>query len=77
MGKATGRTVRRLVGTGRGSDYWGNCERCGKPMSEAYKFMFGHEYVRESGELYDNAHAVSYGHRECLERDYSEELQAG
>ena len=46
-------------------------------MSEAYKFMFGHEYVRDNGELYDNAHAVSYGHRECLERDYAEELQAG
>lgn len=77
MGMPTGRTVRRIEGTGRGSDYWGGCERCGKPMSEAFKYVFGHEYRRESGELYDNAHAVSYGHRDCLARDYGAHLQDG
>jgi hypothetical protein len=77
MGALTGRTVRRIEGTGRGSDYYGGCERCGKPMSEAFKYLFGQEYRRENGELYDNAHAVSYGHRDCLVRDYGAELQAG
>ena len=70
MGKLTGREIRRIVGTGRGSDYFGMCERCGKPMSETFKLENGKEYVRENGELYDNAHPVSYGHRECLVRDY-------
>ena len=46
-------------------------------MSEAFKYVYGQEYVRDNGELYDNAHAVSYGHRDCLERDYGGELQAG
>jgi hypothetical protein len=33
MGVLTGRTVRRIEGTGRGSDYYGGCERCGKPAA--------------------------------------------
>jgi len=77
MGTVTGRTVRRIQGTGRGSDYYGVCDRCKKNMSEAFKIKIGQEYRRENGELYDNAFAVSYGHRECLMLDYGGGLQAG
>jgi hypothetical protein len=75
MGVLTGRKIKRIEGTGRGSDYWGGCERCGKPMSEAFRYVYGDEYRRESGELYDNAHAVSYGHKECLMLDYGKWLK--
>ena len=76
MGTPTGTIVRRIVGCGRGSDYYGACERCGKNASEMFKLLFGHEYVRENGETYDNAQPVSYGHRECLELEYNVKEEA-
>ena len=77
MGTPTGRTVRRIQGTGRGSEYYGGCDCCGKSMSEAFKLLRGQEYRRKDGELYDNAFAVSYGHRDCLMREFGALLQAG
>lgn len=72
MGKLTGRTIRAIVGTGRGSDYYGRCERCGKPASEIFKLITGPEYVRDNGETYSTTHAVSHGHKECIIRDYGD-----
>jgi len=46
-------------------------------MSEAFKLLRGQEYRRENGDLYDNAFAISYGHLDCLVRDYGGEPQAG
>ncbi len=68
MGKATGKKVTWIETADRGTDYYGNCDICKKHMTIAYKLMSGNEYVRENGELYDNAFAHIYGHKECLEK---------
>lgn len=54
-----------IMPTGRGSDYWGNCDQCGKYMSEAYKIHA--VYVHPDGR-HLRPHAMAYGHEQCLRR---------
>lgn len=49
--------------TGKGSDYLGPCERCGKHMTEAFALMTERE--APDGRLL-NRNASSYGHEQCL-----------
>lgn len=59
---------RRIVSTGRGSDWYGNCERCGKHCGEHFKQQvkseggwtvggFGHIHCLQTGK-YINAPVV-------------------
>jgi hypothetical protein len=69
MGTATGNYIKRLKGTGRGSDHYGKCDQCGKPMSECFTAKTYREYRRESGELYyGTLGGGAYGHEQCLSR---------
>ena len=69
MGKATGNTIRHLRSTGRGSDLYGNCDQCGKHMSECFVSQVRREYVRDDGgTYYAPVGGGAYGHKECLER---------
>lgn len=49
--------------TGKGSDYLGPCEWCGKNMSEGFALMT--EEVAPDGRLL-NRNAAKYGHEHCL-----------
>jgi hypothetical protein len=67
MGIATGRILRRMRGTGRGSDYFGACELCGKGCSEVHATQNVREYRRENGQLYYSPMGGgTYGHSDCL-----------
>ena len=68
MGTATGNIVITLRGTGRGSDYFGNCDQCGKHMSECFVRQHQQEYRRADGTLYYSPlYGGAYGHQACLE----------
>lgn len=60
------RPVLSIEATGRGSDYFGPCDCCGKPMSEAFKLMRGHARASHPGTVYQ-PDAVAYGHAACVE----------
>ncbi|HFU1254308.1 TPA: hypothetical protein ACGQTK_004870 [Klebsiella quasipneumoniae] len=63
----TGRMVKVIRATSRGSDYLGPCEICSKNMPEAYAARYGRERMRANGEVYiDKSGGSAYGHRECL-----------
>lgn len=63
----TGRMVKVIRATGRGSDYLGPCEICSTNMPEAYAARYGRERKRANGEVYiDKSGGSTYGHRECL-----------
>ena len=51
-------TDRRIVSTGKGADWYGNCERCGKYCSEHFKQQF----------KIDGGWGVAgFGHAKCLQ----------
>lgn len=54
---------RRIVTTGKGSDWFGKCDQCGKHCSEHYKCQTKH------GSGWTNG---AYGHKECLEKNFPE-----
>lgn len=63
----TGRMVKVIRATSRGSDYLGPCEICSKNMPEAFAARYGRERKRANGEVYiDKSGGSTYGHRECL-----------
>lgn len=67
MGMATGNIITTLRSTGRGSDYFGTCDQCGKHMSECFVRQHQREYRREDGTLYYSPlYGGAYGHKECL-----------
>lgn len=71
MGKPTGRIIRALRNTGRGSDYYGACDRCNKHVSEVFVSQSKREYVRENGEVYYSAiGGGAHGHEACLQSAY-------
>lgn len=66
MGRPTGNTKPQIRALGRGSEYFGPCERCGKKASEMFKFDTLAEWKRENGELYYfPIDAGTYAHESC------------
>lgn len=69
MGTATGKFIKELHSTGRGSDLYGGCDQCGKHMAECFVAQSKREYRRENGELYyAPLGGGAYGHADCLKR---------
>lgn len=63
----TGRLVKVIRATAKGSDYLGPCEICSKNMPESYAARYGRERMRENGVVYiDKSGGSTYGHKECL-----------
>lgn len=62
----TGRTVRTVKALGRGSDYFGACERCGRTVSETFKATNGSEISRPDGTTFLIRDAGVYGHEACV-----------
>lgn len=61
------RIRRVLKPLGRGSDYYGPCEVCGKKMSEAFKHYTQTGIRRLSGAgVFDLTSPGAYGHESCL-----------
>lgn len=76
MGTPTGNTVRQIRSTGRGSDYYGGCDQCGKHMSETFVSQVKREYVRDNGEIYlCSIGGGAYGHKECLEKQFGQHVE--
>jgi hypothetical protein len=68
MGTPTNKIITQIRSTGRGSDYYGKCEVCGKHMSECFFRVHHREYRREDGSLYYSpASAGAFGHKDCLQ----------
>lgn len=68
---AVTRIRRVLKPLGRGSDYYGQCEVCGKKMSEAFKHYTKASVCRLSGAgVYELTSPGAYGHESCLEEVY-------
>jgi hypothetical protein len=59
--------TRRIVGTGKGSYWFGKCDQCGKHCSGHYKC----QTVWPNGNATDGA----YGHKECLEKYFPEFIE--
>ena len=73
MGKFTGLITATIHGTGRGSDYFGSCEVCGKPCSEVFAHQNHRVYEREDGLRYLSPLAGgTYGHNDCLRDKYGD-----
>lgn len=70
MGAATTQQVRTLHNTGRGTDVFGRCECCRKPVGEHWVSTPRRVYVREDGQKYLSGGYGIFGHRECLLRDF-------
>lgn len=51
-------------GTGRGSEYWGGCDYCGRPMSEAFALWHANEH---NGKMLA-PNPMAYGHKDCVEQ---------
>ncbi|AXF76089.1 hypothetical protein AV903_12295 [Erwinia tracheiphila] len=66
MGTPTGNYVTFTKGLGRGSDYFGPCEVCGKHVSETFVARVKREWKRENGELYYGCAPSLYGHEKCV-----------
>ena len=59
---------RRIITTGKGFDWYGACERCGKYCHEHYKTQ-----IQPANTIFpQNWTNGAYGHKSCLERDYPE-----
>jgi len=68
MGIATNNIITTLRSTGRGSDYFGICDQCGKHLSECFVLQHQREYRRPNGSLYYSPmYGGAYGHEACLE----------
>jgi hypothetical protein len=77
MGTTTGRLFRTIRSTGRGSDYFGTCDQCGKHMSECHVSQVQREYRRDDGTTYTGpVTGGAYGHRECLVKHFGEPVPA-
>jgi hypothetical protein len=71
MGTFTGEIIATIHGTGRGSDYFGACEVCGKHCSETFVHAKHHIYVRQDGTRYlSSAGGRFHGHSACLISQY-------
>lgn len=67
MGTRTGKIVRITRSTGRGSDYYGLCEICGKHMSEVFASRLANEWLRNDGTVcYDHSRPALYAHKKCI-----------
>ena len=67
MGTATDEYIATIRSTGRGGDYFGTCDQCGKSCSEHFVRDVRRVYVRENGVRYlSGASGGTYGHKECL-----------
>lgn len=72
MGTFTGLFVNTVRATGRGSDYFGACEMCGKSMSETFCFARFRIYRHGEGFSYLGAPAPgTYAHATCLPAGWS------
>ena len=56
----TGRLVKVIRATARGSDYLGPCEICSKNMPESYAARYGRERMRENGVVISTNQAVAH-----------------
>ena len=66
MNRRTSITVQTVRFPGRGSDYFGACEVCGKHMAEAAVFERHWLYVDGDGDLYlSGTSAGTYAHVGC------------
>ena len=66
MGIDTGFTVQAVHFPGRGSDYFGACDVCGRHMAEAAVFEVFKLYKHEDGFLYLAAPTPGvYAHMDC------------
>ena len=60
-------TVKVLRATGRGSDYFGSCECCKKPVSEVFVMERRRVFRRSDNSTYDSPVGGGlYGHKDCL-----------
>lgn len=76
MGTATGKTVRMIRSTGRGSDHFGGCDQCSRPMSECFVSQAHAEYKRTDGEIYYSPlGGGAYGHKDCLEKYFGPHIE--
>ena len=70
MGEYIG-LVKKIRSTGRGSDLYGNCDQCGKHMSECFVYETRRMFKRHSGEVYSSpSNGGAYGHKDCLEKHF-------
>jgi len=66
-------SIKHLRNTGRGSDFYGVCDQCGKHVSETWVMQTKTLWKREDGTIYSSAEGGgAYGHRECLIRHFGE-----
>jgi len=65
----TNEYIATIRGTGKGSEYWGTCDQCGKKMSEGFVRQYRRVWIRPDGtRILDHGHSGPFGHKECLER---------
>lgn len=70
MGRRIGHTVRTVRWPGRGSDYFGPCERCGKPMAETAIFETHELGVDADGAIYlGPPSGGTYAHMDCVSHE--------
>ena len=62
----TGRAITTVKSLGRGSDYFGACEICHKPVSETFKRTVGQEVQRSDGSIFLIKDRGMYGHASCV-----------
>ncbi|MCL4526529.1 MAG: hypothetical protein M1492_08695 [Gammaproteobacteria bacterium] len=73
MGTPTGVTVHTVRNTRRGSDYYGDCEMCGKECSEHFVAAKRHVWVRDNGQhILDHGSGGTYGHLDCLTKRFGD-----
>ena len=72
MGKLIGKE-KLLRATGFGSTHYGNCDQCGKHVSETYVMQLVNKFQREDGSVYYASNTGgAYGHKECLVKYFGE-----
>lgn len=70
MGKSIGHTICTVRWPGRGSDYFGPCERCGKPMAETAIFETHVLGVDADGDIYlGPPSGGTYAHMSCVSHE--------
>ena len=70
MGRSLSIRVKTVHHTGRGSDYYGPCEVCGRSMSEAALFKTHTLHADNDGDVYLSGSSPGlYAHSDCA-RDF-------
>lgn len=76
MGTATSKILKTIHATGRGTDYFGACECCGRSDGAEVHVLQRHRvYVRLDGLRYlSPLGGGAYGHAQCLTSKFGEAL---